>query len=161
MSLIPWKTASLIPVKYSKNDNSMIDFKKEMNNIMSDFFNISPFESSLMLDNSFYSFIDVKENEDKYLLDADMPGVVEGDIDLGFHDNILTIKGERKNDSSIKDFEFVCSERGGGIFRREVSFDNLIDQDKIMASLKNGVLHVELVKKEKNMENRRKIQIKN
>ena len=161
MNFIPWKTTGVIPVRHSKNSKSANDFQLEVNGLMNNLFNRSELDSTLMFDTSFYHSLDVKENDDKYLIDADVPGVMDDDLDLGIQDNILTIKGERKSDSDKKDFGYVCTERNVGFFRRDISFDEEVDQDKIMAHLKNGVLHIELVKKEKNMENRRKIQIKN
>ena len=161
MSLIPWKLAGSIPVRHLKNNKSSSDFQMEVNGLMRNLFNGPQFETPLMYNASFCPCIDIKEKEDKYLIDADVPGVVESDLDLAIQDNILTIKGEIKSDLDIKDFGFICTERNVGPFRRDISFDGEVDQDKIMAHLKNGVLHIELTKKEKNMESRRKIQIKN
>lgn len=161
MSLVPWKTASAIPVTRSRIGDEMASFQRDMNSLMGNFFNRSDFASPLMsFDTSFYPSVDVKEKEDKYLLDADMPGINEADIDLDFHNNILTIKGEKRSETETKDAGYVCTERSYGSFRRDIPFDDDIDQEKIKAELKAGVLHVELSKKEKSKTTHRKIAIK-
>ena len=59
-----------------------------------------------------------------------------------------------------RDEGYLCVERSYGSFRRDIPFEDEIDQDSIKAELKNGVLHVELAKKEKALESHKKIQIK-
>lgn len=161
MSLVPWKTSSSIPVTRSRVADELASFQRDMNSLMGNFFNRSDFSSPLMsFDTSFYPSVDVKEKEDKYLLDADMPGINEADIDLDFHNNILTIKGEKRSETETKDAGYVCTERSYGSFRRDIPFDDDVDQEKIKAELKAGVLHVELTKKEKSKTSHRKIAIK-
>lgn len=161
MSLVPWKTGTNIPVTRSRIADEMASFQRDMNSLMGNFFNRSDFTSPLMtFDTSFYPSVDVKEKEDRYLLDADMPGINEADIDLDFHNNILTIKGEKKSETETKDAGYVCTERSYGSFRRDIPFDDDIDQEKIKAELKAGVLHIELAKKEKSKTSHRKIAIK-
>jgi HSP20 family protein len=160
MSLIPWKASTSMPVTRSRLNDELFDFQREMNNLMRNFFSTSDMGSPVAFDASFYPSIDLKEKEDKYLLDADIPGMNESDINLDFHNNVLTIKGEKKSETETKDAGFVCVERSRGTFRRDISFNDDIDQEKIMAKYKNGVLHVELAKKEKTKESHRKIDIK-
>lgn len=161
MSLVPWKTSSSIPVTRSRIGDEMASFQRDMNSLMGSFFNRGDFANPLMsFDTSFYPSVDVTEKEDRYLLDADMPGINEADIDLDFHNNILTIKGEKKTECETKDAGFVCTERSYGSFRRDIPFDDDVDQEKIKAELKAGVLHIELAKKEKGKTSHRKIAIK-
>ena len=161
MSLVPWKTSSAIPVTRSRIGDDLAAFQRDMNSLMGNFFNRSEFTAPMMsFDTSFYPSVDVKEKDDKYLLDADMPGINEADIDLDFHNNILTIKGEKKSESETKEEGYVCTERSYGSFRRDIPFDDEIDQEKIKAELKAGVLHVELAKKEKGKTSHKKIAIK-
>lgn len=160
MSLVPWKSSNLIPFKRSRMDDELTEFQQEMNSLMRNFFKGGDVGGPIMFDTKFFPSIDVKEKDDKYLIYADMPGVNESDIDIDFHNNVLTIKGKKKSESEIKDADFVCVERSSGSFRRDIPFDEMIDQEKIMAQLKNGVLQIELSKKEKNKTSHRKIEIK-
>ena len=161
MSLVPWKTTNLIPFKRNRIDDELTEFQQEMNTLMRNFFKGGDIGGPVMFDTRFYPSVDVKEKDDKYLVYADMPGVNEKDIDIDFHNNVLTIKGERKSESEIKDAGFVCVERSSGSFRRDIPFDDQIDQEKIIANLKNGVLQIELLKMEKSKASHRKIEIKN
>jgi HSP20 family protein len=155
MSLIPWTAGR------ARAGDEMVAFQREMNSLLGNFFNRGESTSPLMsFDMSFYPSVDIKEKEDKYLLDADVPGMKEADIDLDFHNNVLTIRGEKKSESATKDAGCVCTERSYGSFRRDISFDDDVDQEKIKAELKAGVLHVELVKKEKSKTSHQKITIK-
>ena len=161
MSLVPWKTNSSLPVSRSKVGDEMAAFQRDMNSLVGSFFNRSDLSTPFMtFGTSFYPSVDVKEKDDKYFLDADMPGINEADIDLDFHNNILTIKGEKKSSSETKEEGYVCTERSYGSFRRDIPFDDEVDQEKIKAELKAGVLHIELAKKEKGKDNHRKIAIK-
>jgi HSP20 family protein len=161
MSLVPWKTSSSTPVSRTRIGDDLASFQREMNSLMGNFFNRGDFFSPTMsFDTMFYPSVDVKEKDDKYLLDAEMPGVNEADIDLDFHNNILTIKGEKRSEKETNEGGILCTERSYGSFRRDIPFDDDIDQEKIKAELKSGVLHIELAKKEKGKASHRKIAIK-
>lgn len=161
MSLVPWKTGSNIPVTRSRIGDEMAAFQRDMNSLMGSFFNRGELGIPTMsFDTSFYPAVDVKDKDDKYVLEADMPGINDADIDLDFHNNILTIKGEKKSSSETKEEGYVCTERSYGSFRRDIPFNDEVDQEKIKAELKAGVLHVELSKKEKGKASHRKIAIK-
>jgi HSP20 family protein len=161
MNLISKKSVGVPTSSRSQSGggDDLMSFQREMNNLVGSFFNrgdlINPqFESS------FYPSVDIKEKENKYLLDADLPGMNDADVSVDFQNNVLTIKGEKKSEKESKDEDCVCIERSFGSFRRDIAFNDDIDKDNIKAELKNGVLHVELAKKEKSKESHRKIQIK-
>jgi HSP20 family protein len=82
------ETDTCWPFSQINGGGELASFQKEMNSLMNNFFSKDEWDSS------FYPLIDMKEQNNKYLIDADMPGMNESDIDL--HDNILTIKGEKK-----------------------------------------------------------------
>jgi HSP20 family protein len=154
MSLIPWKTSAGMPAKRARLGDELTNLQNEVNSMMNSFLNKGD------LVTSFYPSIDLQEAEDKYLLDADMPGISEGNIDIDFHDNILTIKGERTKSTETSKEGAVYVERGYGPFRRDITFDESIDPEKIKAVLESGVLHVELIKRERTKSSHRKISIK-
>ena len=162
MSLVPWKSTSsnVIPFTRSRIGDEVSALQREMNNLMGNFFSRGDFMSPQLLDAGYFPSIDLKEKDNKYLLDADMPGMSEADIDIDFRNNTLVIKGEKKAETESKDASCVCVERSYGSFRRDIPFDEEIDQDSIKADLKNGVLHIELEKKEKGKSSHKKIAIK-
>ena len=159
MNLTPWKSTSVSPSLRTKISDDLASFQSEMNSLMNNFFSRGDLMAPQIFDSSFYPAIDLKEKENKYFIDADVPGMNESDIDIDLHDNILTIKGEKKAEKNAKDVAYVCSERACGSFRRNIYLDEDVDQSNIKADLKDGVLHVELAKKEASKSNHKKIPI--
>lgn len=160
MNLTPWKSRSAVPFFRSNIGDEVTAFQREMNSLMNSFFNRGEMTSPTLLGSSFYPAIDLEEKDNKYLLEADVPGMNESDIDIDLHNNILTIKGEKKNERETKDADYVCVERSRGSFRRDIYLDKEVDQANIKADLRDGVLHVELAKKESGKTGHKKIMIK-
>ncbi len=91
--------------------------------------------------------VDVKEKDKEYLLEVEIPGVDKEDISLEIRDDILTISAERKEEINEESENYIRKERRYGSFKRSFYLDN-VDQEKIKAKFKNGVLKVKLPKKE-------------
>lgn len=101
--------------------------------------------------------VDIVEKDDKYIIKADLPGVEEKDVSLELKDGMLTIKGERKNEyTEEKDNVYRC-ERSYGTFMRSFNVSD-VNEEKITAEYKNGILTVELPKAEQKVA--KKISIK-
>ena len=92
--------------------------------------------------------LDVVENEDAYLVKANIPGIDPKDIEITFTDNVLTIKGELKSEEEVKENRYHMRERRYGAFSRSISFGDHVNGDKITASYENGVLTLSLLKAE-------------
>ncbi|MDD4972746.1 MAG: Hsp20/alpha crystallin family protein [Bacteriovorax sp.] len=160
MNIVPKKSTSTVPSLRNKVDNDLISFQKDMNNLMGNFFNRGELAIPQIFETSLYPSVDIREKDNKYLLDADLPGMKDSDISIDFYNNTLTIKGEKKSELETKDEGYLCVERSYGSFQRDIPFEDAVNEESIKAELKNGVLHVELTKKEKAPETHRKIQIK-
>ncbi len=160
MNLIPWKSRKLTPSLTPSFGNDFTTFQKEMNSLMNSFLGNTALTTPSSFSASWYPSIDLKEKDNKYLLDADVPGLSEADLDIDFHDNVLTIKGESKSETKTSDKDYVCVERSHGSFRREIYLDEEVNKDSIKANLKNGVLHIEMDKLENSSANHKKIAIK-
>lgn len=159
MSLIPWRSATAPAHTRSRLNDEMNAFQREVSNLMNSFISRSDIGSPVLFESNMGPSIDLKESDNKYLLDADVPGMSESDLDINFKNNTLTIRGEKKSEVEEKNSDYVCVERTFGSFRRDIPFSDEIDQDAIKANLKDGVLHVELAKKEKGKSTARKISI--
>ena len=93
--------------------------------------------------------VDVIEEDDHYLLKADLPGVDAKDIDIVFEDGALTIKGERSENSETEQNGYKRIERTHGSFQRTFRMPDNVDADNITAKNQHGVLDVRIPKQEK------------
>ena len=91
--------------------------------------------------------IDVFEKGDKFVVKAEVPGMKEDDIHVSVEGDMLTIRGEKKTESEIKEEDYYRSEHSYGSFFRSVALPSTIDASKIEAEYENGVLEVTLPKK--------------
>lgn len=92
--------------------------------------------------------VNLKENENSYLIKADLPGVEEKDVEVKFDNGLLTISGERKEEKEEETERCYRSEISYGKFSRSFRFGDEVDVDKVSAKFKNGVLKLELPKVE-------------
>jgi HSP20 family protein len=90
--------------------------------------------------------IEVFEKEDKFVVKAELPGMKEEDIDISVVGDTLTVKGERKTESEVKEEDYYCCERSYGSFSRSIAVPSNVDAKKIEASYEDGVLEVSLPK---------------
>ena len=90
--------------------------------------------------------IEVFEKEDKFVVKAELPGMKEEDIDISVVGDTLTVKGERKAESEVKEEDYYCCERSYGSFSRSIAVPSNVDAKKIEASYEDGVLEVSLPK---------------
>ncbi len=93
--------------------------------------------------------VDVVEEQDSYLLKADLPGVDRKDIDIQFEEGALTLKGERAEASESEHEGYKRIERSYGSFQRTFRMPDNIDIDNITAKNESGVLEVRIPKLEK------------
>jgi len=93
--------------------------------------------------------IDIREEEDKFLISADLPGVDPKDIDISLENNLLTLKGKREEVHEEKKGSFYRMERMQGQFYRQFTLPIAVDSKHITAKSKQGVLEVIVPKKEK------------
>jgi HSP20 family protein len=84
--------------------------------------------------------VDIYEKENKICIDAEIPGVAKEDIHVDVKGRLLTISGESKNDSEVKDENNYKRERRYGRFERTFNLAFEIDPEKIAAKYENGVL---------------------
>lgn len=113
-----------------------------MNSLFDDHFLRSFFNMNDMM-GSFGFRVDIRENDCSYLLEAELPGVDEKDIELTLENDMLTISANLNEER--KDERNCYSERRYGHMTRAFNLEG-IDQEKIVASHKNGILYITLPK---------------
>ncbi len=92
--------------------------------------------------------VDVREEEGRYLLEAELPGLTEKDIDVKVEDNLLTITSAREMEQEEKKNGYLMKERRSASFRRSFVLPKDAEKEKIEASFKNGLLTLEIPKTE-------------
>ena len=102
--------------------------------------------------------VDIKEEADRFLITADLPGVDPKDIEITMDNGILTIKGERQSEAREEKEGYKRVERVSGAFYRRFSLPDTADAERIEAKGKDGVLEIILPKHEKVQP--RKIEVK-
>jgi HSP20 family protein len=93
--------------------------------------------------------VDVSETEGEYQIKAELPEVKKEDVKVTVEDGVLTIQGERKHEKEEKGKKYHRVERSYGSFVRSFTLPDLVDEEKVKAEFKDGVLNVQLPKSEK------------
>jgi HSP20 family protein len=92
--------------------------------------------------------VDIYETENEVIVKAELPEVTQKDIEIQVENNTLTLRGERKFDKELKQENFHRIERSYGTFARSFTLPATIDQEKIKADYKDGILRVVMPKRE-------------
>ena len=133
------------PALAGPGDEPFFQLHREMNRLFDDFF--SDFGASSFLAPSGQNgaraiHLDVKDKGKTLEIEAELPGVAEDDIDVELNDNLLTIRGERKDEEEKEG----VSRRSYASFQRSMSLPFDVDPDAVEAKFKNGVLKLTLPK---------------
>ena len=94
--------------------------------------------------------VDVYQTKDNIVIKSTIAGVKPEDIDIAIDNDMITVRGERKEEESVKDDDYFYQECYWGSFSRSVVLPMEVKPDEAEASLKNGVLTVVLPKAKKN-----------
>lgn len=88
--------------------------------------------------------VDAVAENGNLVIKAELPGMKREDVDISFHDGVLTVSGEHKeeHEEENKDSKYLLRERRYGSFRRSMTLPQGVDEDDIKASFKEGVLEV-------------------
>jgi len=142
--LVPWNNSSRkVSVPANETSNPFLALHREMNRIFDEAFrsfDIGSFGSPAMTG---WPSVELNETEKEVRVVAELPGLDQNDVAIELSDGVLIISGEKKSETEDKEPRF--SERYYGRFERRISVDD-VDQDKVAASFKDGVLTVTLPK---------------
>ena len=93
--------------------------------------------------------MDIREDEDQYVLEAELAGLTEKDIEVKVDNDILTLSRKIEEENEDKKDGYVVRERRHASFRRSFYLPKDVDREKIAAHFENGLLTLELPKAEK------------
>lgn len=143
--LLPWKRENQKSLAEQRSEQDpFLTLQDEMNR-MFDSFMTEPWRGSSRL-GAFMPSMDVSENEKEVTVTAEIPGMDEKDIQVTFSKGVLAIYGEKREDRQEKNSRYHRIERTYGSFRREVPMPCEVEEDKITATFKKGVITVVLPK---------------
>lgn len=92
--------------------------------------------------------VDIFETDDDIVVTAELPGLEKEQVGVEYKDGILTLRGERKLEREVKEESYHRMERSYGVFHRSFTLPGTVDEAKISARMRNGVLEIHLPKKE-------------
>jgi HSP20 family protein len=93
--------------------------------------------------------VDILEDDQEFLIKADLPEVRREDVHVTVENNVLSIRGERKRESTERGKRYHRSERSYGVFSRSFSLPDVADASNIRAEFKDGLLKVHLPKSDR------------
>ena len=140
-------------VKWNPTRSLMTDFDRIFDTMF------SPGWPRLSAGQSWMLAVDVNETEKEFFLSADMPGLDKNDVSVDIHDGVITIKGERAIDNEKSTDGYRIRERQLGSFNRSFRLPDNVNEDKVAAKFKNGVLTVTLPKTKEILPEGRQIKI--
>ncbi|MDG5767988.1 Hsp20/alpha crystallin family protein [Balneolales bacterium ANBcel1] len=127
---------------------------RRFSSILDDFFNdVVSSDTGRM----FVPSLDVTEDDSHYHVQVSLPGLKKEDIHVDLQDRRLTISGERKEEKEEKETKYHLTETRYGKFERSVMLPENIDQNKIDARFEDGILKLDIEKKEKQVSKQIKI----
>ena len=122
---------------------------------------LRPWTSEAIEDAAWSPAVDIVETENDIVLRADLPGVDPKDVDIQVENGTLTLKGERKFESDVKEDDYRRVERVYGSFLRSFALPSTVDAEKVEAEYRNGVLELKLPKRPEAKPKQIKVAVKN
>ena len=141
--LIPWKSQGQdIALRQEERvDHPVMSLHRDINRLFDDIFRGFFMPSLPSIGRSIgWPRVELSENDKEIRVMAELPGLEEKDIEISLDDHQLVIRGEKKSETS--DEERGYSERSYGRFERRIGLPSQIDEDKVEAAFRNGVLTV-------------------
>jgi HSP20 family protein len=158
--LVPWNCGRDVMVRRGEDQDPFLTLHRQVNRLFDDVFrgfDLSPLAGQGLSGNGLgWPNIEISETAGEVTVTAELPGLGEKDVDAQLADGVLIVRGEKKSESEDKDRLF--SERYYGRFERRIPVDG-VDEEKVRASFKNGLLTVRLPRTEAQLANVKRITI--
>ncbi len=160
--LIPWTRSRDIMPDFWRDErtNPFYALQREMNRFMDEVlrsFASSPLTPRMDYLSTAWPRVEVSESEKQVTITAEMPGLDEKDVEVLLREGNLIVRGEMKRETEAKERQW--SERFYGRFERQIPVAFDIDEEKIEAAFKNGILTITCPKSERAQEKSKRIAI--
>jgi HSP20 family protein len=133
-------------ISYWDPFREVVSLQNRLNSLMQDY-NRAEGSGSDVTAASFAPAVDVYEDDHNLVLNLEVPGIKQEDLDIQVEKNTLTVRGERKFEKDQKEQNFHRIERRYGTFYRSFSLPATVDTENIYATYDAGVLKLQLAKK--------------
>ena len=133
-------------VRYRQRPSEMA-LHDEIKQVFDRFFNQDDTDASAVATAQWVPRVDLKEEQGRFVIYADLPGIDPKDIEVQMDKGILSIKGERSSESTTETERFSRVERRYGSFHRRFALPDSADPEGITASGRNGVLEIVIPKR--------------
>ncbi|MEX0601940.1 MAG: Hsp20/alpha crystallin family protein [Bacteroidota bacterium] len=104
--------------------------------------------------------VDITEHDSDYVVKVELPGVSNDDVKITLESNVLTIRGEKKQETEAQDENYRRTERSYGSFQRSFTLPTTVKNDRIEAVYKDGILTVTLPKAEESKPKQIEVKVK-
>jgi len=156
------KPGQTIHVRANAADYPLQGLQNRMNRLFEDFFGdwgLEPFGVLGQLERDYLPAIDVAQTDKEVTVTAELAGMDQKDIELTLDKDILTLRGEKKQQNEHKDAKCFHRECSYGSFARSIQLPATVEQDKVKAEFKKGILTIHLPKAEAETPKAKKIDI--
>ncbi len=126
----------------------IMSVRDEMNRLFNEVFGKASGEEGTWLSGAWTPPIDIYETDDALVIKAELPGFSKEDVSVDLKDNTLVLKGERRRETEVKEESYHRMERTYGGFQRSFLLPTMVDQERVKATYKDGVLELRLPKVE-------------
>lgn len=120
---------------------------QEFRQVFSRFFDLDEADQSDVVTSQWAPRVDIREEDRRFVIEADIPGVDPKDIEVHMENGILSIRGERKSENKAENGKFTRVERSHGVFYRRFALPDSANPEGIAARGRHGVLEIEIPKK--------------
>jgi HSP20 family protein len=162
--LIPWSHTENKTPALSRDADPFMALHREVNRLFDDVFRdfdqfgMGRFPSlASSRSNWRWPNVEVSETDKEIRVTAELPGLEEKDFEVTLDDDVLTLRGEKRSESEDKGRQ--CSERFYGQFERRIPLGTEVEEDKVEARFKNGVLTITMPKTERALSKTKRIAI--
>jgi HSP20 family protein len=119
----------------------------EIKQVFDKFFSEGDGDASSVVTSQWSPRCDIREEADRFVIFADLPGVDPKDIEINMDQGILSIRGERSTETKTEDERFSRIERAHGVFHRRFALPESADPENISATGRHGVLEITIPKR--------------
>lgn len=134
-------------IRWMDPARELVGMQDRMNRLFEEFFGSRRHEEGLA-GGAWAPVVDIHETDDAVVVSAELPGIEKDQVNVEYKDGVLALRGERKFSREVKEENYHRIERSYGTFHRSFSLPAPVEEEKISARMKDGILEIRLPKKE-------------